>query len=97
MGRSLNQQTLQHLDALQQQQLRLQVNSPVGGLNLRLAAISLPLISFSPLSSNQGQLLESALKIVTGHAPVTSDVTPSARPQSLQVTEGKTHLTFCHA
>ncbi|XP_011488426.1 protein TALPID3 isoform X2 [Oryzias latipes] len=58
MGRSLNQQTLQHLDALQQQQLRL-----------------------------QGQLLESALKIVTGHAPVTSDVTPSARPQSLQVTE----------
>lgn len=38
MGRSLNQQTLQHLDALQQQQLRLQVNSPVGGLNLRLAA-----------------------------------------------------------
>ncbi|XP_024126616.1 protein TALPID3 isoform X3 [Oryzias melastigma] len=57
MGRSLSQQTLQHLDALQRQQLQL-----------------------------QGQLLESALKIVTGHASPASDVTPSVRPQRLQVT-----------
>ncbi|KAF6724054.1 Protein TALPID3 [Oryzias melastigma] len=57
MGRSLSQQTLQHLDALQRQQLQL-----------------------------QGQLLESALKIVTGHTSATSDVTPSVRPQRLQVT-----------
>ncbi|XP_023255183.1 protein TALPID3-like, partial [Seriola lalandi dorsalis] len=59
-GRSLSQQTLQHLETLHSQQLQL-----------------------------QSQLLESALKIVTGHAPVTSvtsELTALGQPTHLQVT-----------
>ncbi|XP_040916683.1 protein TALPID3 isoform X2 [Toxotes jaculatrix] len=59
-GRSLSQQTLQHLEMLHSQQLQL-----------------------------QSQLLESALRMVTSHAPMTSttsELTASGQPAHLQVT-----------
>ncbi|XP_069573199.1 protein TALPID3 [Brachyistius frenatus] len=55
-GRGWSQQTLQHLETLQSQQMQL-----------------------------QSQLLESALRIVTGHAPTTSDLRASGPPANLQV------------
>ncbi|XP_061599260.1 LOW QUALITY PROTEIN: protein TALPID3 [Cololabis saira] len=53
-GRSLSQQTLEHLETLQSQQLQL-----------------------------QSQLLESAIKIVTGHASVQSDRTAASHHQGV--------------